>query len=788
MENVEEVEGRTATTAAPRLAIIAVLAIGGIWLLLHGLGVVDSEGSVTFSVGALTAVVCTVYGFRRWQPKPRWPWFALGGMFVLFLLANVLRLSFGTLGNLGPSRSLLPDMLAIPGYILAIIGLAGLAGVRLRNADDVDAILDGVIAALGVLMLAWVYLVTPVLARQQVGAAVQVTFAIYPVLSAFVLAMGARAAFSRGRETPLAMWGILIAMSFLLLGDVAYAAVDTDLWNIPLHVMDVPYVAALVIFSAAALHPSIRRLGVSRPSDDVEAGPGRLLSVAVALFLPIIVLLIGLDSTSTSDKFALGAIAVLLVSVGVFRMWRALRQHAQSQARLAYEATHDTLTGLPNRSFIAEHITRSLHDQVDRAGSMTLLHVDIDRFKLVNDSMGHGVGDDLLVAVADRLSQRVRPGDLVGRLGGDEFVIVVAGLTDEAGALDFGERTRLMFKQPFSVRDTEIGVTASVGIAHQPARSGVAEELIRDADTAVNHAKARGGDDVVIFDTSMRERVAERLHLERELRTALARDELFLHFQPKLRLSDHKVVGLEALLRWEHPELGTVRPDKFIAIAEDTGMIVEIGAWVIDRACAELARLRESFRGANEICMSVNVSARQLRSDTLMDTIAQALLRHRVPPEALCLELTESILMENLELVSGQLDAIRECGTRISIDDFGTGYSSLAYLSKLSVDELKIDRSFVKELGEDKSAASLVQAVVFIATSLGITTVAEGVETPGQAELVTSLGCTEVQGFLFARPLPPGELDTKLVELGLSPANHLRAVPAAAERALGTTA
>ncbi len=293
------------------------------------------------------------------------------------------------------------------------------------------------------------------------------------------------------------------------------------------------------------------------------------------------------------------------------------------------------------------------------------------------------------------------------------------------------------------------------GSLHQPAGTVVAEELIRDADTAVNHAKGRGGDDVVIFDTSMRERVAERLHLERELRTALARGELFLHFQPKLRLSDGKVVGLEALLRWQHPELGTVRPDKFIAIAEDTGMIVEIGEWVIEQACAELARLRASFRGSSEICMSVNVSARQLRSETLMDTIAQALLRHRVPPDALCLELTESILMENLEFVSGQLDAIRDCGTRISIDDFGTGYSSLAYLSKLSVDELKIDRSFVKELGEDQSAASLIQAVVFIASSLGITTVAEGVETVAQAEMVAELGCTEVQGFLFSRPLPP---------------------------------
>jgi len=498
-----------------------------------------------------------------------------------------------------------------------------------------------------------------------------------------------------------------------------------------------------------------------------------------------VLLLAKMGSTTSTDRLALGVISVLLVSVGVWRTSRALRQHAESQARLAYEATHDALTGLPNRGYIGEVVDRAMVAQADIGGSVTVLHIDIDRFKLVNDSMGHGVGDHLLLAVAERLRDRVRASDVVGRLGGDEFSVVILGLADEESALDFGERTRLMFKQAFTVGDTEITVTASVGVAFTAEGTSGAEELIRDADTAVNHAKSSGGDIVVLFDTSMRERVAERLHLERELRNALARDELLLHFQPKLRISDHKVVGLEALLRWEHPELGTVRPDKFIAIAEDTGMIVEIGAWVIDQACAELARLRSSFRSANDVCMSVNVSARQLRSDTLIDTIAHSLLRHGVPPQALCLELTESILMENLDAVSGQLDAIRSCGTRISIDDFGTGYSSLAYLSRLSVDELKIDRTFVKALGEDRNASSLIQAVVFIASSLEITTVAEGVETEAQAQQVADLGCTEVQGFLFARPVPSEELDAKLVELGMAPATHLRAVPEVARSAVG---
>jgi diguanylate cyclase (GGDEF)-like protein len=787
MDSVEVMDPRTGHRGLSRPSI-AILVVGAIWLVLHGVGLLDPDGAMTFPIAALTAVVATVIGLRKWRPRPLWPWYLLGAALVLFLPTNVLRVSLGTLGDLGPDRSLLPDLLAIPGYLLLALGLAGLAGIGLRHADDIDAILDGVIAALAVLMLAWVFLVTPVLSEQEVGLPVQITFAVYPVLSAFVFAMGARAAFTRGREAPLAMWFFLAATFFLLVGDTLYAMVDTGRYDLPSHVMDVPYIAAFLIYAAGSLHPSIARLGQSRPSDDVETGNGRLLSVAVALFLPIIVLLVGLDRTSHDDRVALGIMGFVLVGVGVYRMWRALRQHAESQERLAYEATHDSLTGLPNRTLVAEHVARSLNDQRVYDGTMTLLHVDIDRFKLVNDSMGHTTGDELLVAMADRLRERVRPGDVVGRLGGDEFVVMIAGLEDEASALELGERTRLMVRQPFTVRGAEITVTASVGIAFQHADIGVAEELIRDADTAVNHAKTRGGDDVVIFDTSMRERVAERLHLERELRNALARNELSLHFQPKLRLSDRKVVGLEALLRWNHPELGMVRPDKFINIAEDTGMIVEIGAWVIDQACAELARLRDRFRGANDLTISVNVSARQLRSDSLMETIAQALLLHRVPPRALCLELTESILMENLELVSSQLDAIRDCGTRISIDDFGTGYSSLAYLSKLSVDELKIDRTFVKELEDDRDAASLIQAVVFIASSLGIVSVAEGVETQGQAEQLARLGCAEVQGFLFARPLPPDDLDLKLVELGMAPISHLRAVPDHAASPLGSTA
>ncbi len=787
MHTTADIEPRSVATPSARASIV-VAVVGLLWLALHVSGIVDSTGDYTSALFALLGVGATVVGLRRSRPRPLWPWLAIAGALSLALVAAVLRTAYGTLGNLGPSRSIIPDLVALPGYLVLALGVAGLAGVRRGHPDDTDAILDGVIASLAALTVAWVYLVTPAMSKQEVSFAVEVLMVAYPVASVFVFAMGARLMFSRGRRPAPAKWLILAGIFFLLLGDVVYMLVDSTLIDLPMRIVDIPYTVAFLAYSVAVLHPSVGRVQQSRTADEMAAGRGRLLAVTVALLVPALVLVTGVDGMGDAERTALGVIVMLLVGVAVLRVSRALGQHATSQARLAHQATHDALTGLPNRAFLSEHLERVFRSEAEVSGTVTLLHIDIDRFKLVNDTMGHGVGDELLVAVADRLSHRVRAQDLVVHTGGDEFAIIVTGLESEARALEFGERGRLMFKEPFTVRGNEISVTASVGIAFQAARTGSAESLVRDADTAVNHAKPGGGDNIAIFDTSMRERVAERLHLERELRNALTRGELSLHYQPKLRLSDARVVGMEALLRWNHPELGTVRPDKFIAIAEDTGMIVEIGAWVIDQACAELARIQELMPRGTELSMSVNVSGRQLRSDSLLGTITQALLHHRVRPDALCLELTESILMENLEMVSNELLTIRECGTRVSIDDFGTGYSSLAYLSKLPVDEIKIDRTFVKELGDDPSAASLIKAVVYIASSLGITTVAEGVETEEQSRQVSALGVREVQGFLYSRPVPADELPTVLARLGVASRPLLRSVPALGAKALGTIA
>jgi len=340
----------------------------------------------------------------------------------------------------------------------------------------------------------------------------------------------------------------------------------------------------------------------------------------------------------------------------------------------------------------------------------------------------------------------------------------------QAHAIEIGDGIRRSFATPFRVRDAEVTVSASVGVTVQaPAADGAsAETMFRDADTAMYQAKSAGGDAVALFDSSVRVRIAERVKLERELRYALERQQFEVHYQPVVRANDGRVCGMEALLRWTHPWLGVVRPDRFIPIAEDSGLIVDVGAWVLDQACGEAARLRSLFPTSEQLYVAVNLSARQLRDDRLVDQVAQVLADHDLPPHALCLELTESLLMENVERTAALLTSLRACGVRISIDDFGTGYSSLAYLKQLPVDEVKIDRSFVTDLAAGGADTSLISAVVAIASSFGMSTVAEGVEEPDQAERLIELGCQKAQGYLFSRAVPALELPSVITRLGLS--------------------
>jgi diguanylate cyclase (GGDEF)-like protein/PAS domain S-box-containing protein len=417
---------------------------------------------------------------------------------------------------------------------------------------------------------------------------------------------------------------------------------------------------------------------------------------------------------------------------------------------LEHLAVHDALTQLPNRTLLTDRIEHAL-DQVDRrGGDVAVLFVDIDGFKFVNDGMGHRAGDELLTVVAARLREAVRPSDTVARFGGDEFVVVCEQLDGPWDATRIGDRIARAVEQPIMLQDREVVVTASVGIA-VASDGSTADALLRDADAAMYRAKQRGRARVEVFDEALRGRAAERLELEAALRRALAAGELAVAYQPVVRVADETVVGAEALLRWHHPTRGLVSPADFIPLAEETGLIVPIGAWVLHEALRQAHAWRVAGR---DLTISVNLSARQLMDPGLGDTVRAALEESGIDPRAVHLEITESVLMDDVEHSIQTLTNLRELGIEFEVDDFGTGYSSLSYLRDLPIDTLKIDQSFVRDLGVAGSDTSIVRAIVGLGRALGMNMHAEGVERPEQLAELRALGCDLAQGFLWSPAVP----------------------------------
>jgi diguanylate cyclase (GGDEF)-like protein len=420
-------------------------------------------------------------------------------------------------------------------------------------------------------------------------------------------------------------------------------------------------------------------------------------------------------------------------------------------ADLVHHALHDGLTGLPNRTLILDRADQMLARAQRENLSVAALFIDLDNFKDINDSLGHEAGDRLLQAVAQRFEAMLRPSDTVGRLGGDEFVVLTESLTQAAGPELVAERIRVVLRQPFYIEGYDqvpLVVSASIGIATGIRDS--ADELLRDADIALYRAKALGKDRWTAFEPAMQSAVLDRLALERELRSALEMDEFFLLYQPVFDLHSVRACGVEALLRWRHRTRGVLPPDEFIPSLEGTGLIVEVGHWVLTEACQQAA---EWHRRGHELTMSVNVSMRQLDHDAFVDHVREALSASGLDPGSLILEVTETTLMRDTDATVSRLKALKELGVLIAIDDFGTGYSSLAYLRQFPVDALKIDRSFVSAMGDSSESVALVQTLVQLGRTLGIETLAEGIEEQWQLQRLQEESCERGQGFLFSRPV-----------------------------------
>jgi diguanylate cyclase (GGDEF)-like protein/PAS domain S-box-containing protein len=424
----------------------------------------------------------------------------------------------------------------------------------------------------------------------------------------------------------------------------------------------------------------------------------------------------------------------------------------RTEARVQFLARHDVLTELPNRAMCVETLSAALKQASGNGEFLAVLFVDLDRFKLINDTLGHHVGDGLLRSVAQRLQQAVRSGDMVSRLGGDEFVVILRDIksADQARA-HVEERLIPLVRQSHHVQGHDLNVSCSVGIAIYPTDGLDLDELMRRADAAMYEAKASGRDSARVFDASIDDAIRERQSLEQHLRLALDRREFVLHYQPRIDATTHMVVGVEALIRWPSAELGQVSPARFIPVAEDSGLIHPIGRWVLDEACRQWAQWKAE--GLAPLVMSINLSVAQLTDPDLVQTVRQSIEKHGCDPTRLELEITESHLMADAASAVETLSAIKLLGLQLSVDDFGTGYSSLAYLKRFPIDKLKIDQSFVHDMLDDPADLAIVRAIIVLGHALGLGVVAEGVELAEQAKQLRQLGCNELQGYYFSRPL-----------------------------------
>jgi diguanylate cyclase (GGDEF)-like protein/PAS domain S-box-containing protein len=436
----------------------------------------------------------------------------------------------------------------------------------------------------------------------------------------------------------------------------------------------------------------------------------------------------------------------------LFSLIHDVTERKMAEDRVQYQAFHDALTGLPNRALLEDRLQQTLVRAVRHAEPGAIFFLDLDRFKVINDSLGHHAGDQLLVGVGEGLTATLRTGDTVCRHGGDEFILLLPQVKNAADAAHVAEKIQKLFSRHFSVAGREIFVSPSIGISLYPADGSDIPTLIKNADAAMYLAKERGRNNYQFFKPELTIAMHERLALENDLRQALAKNELLLHYQPQIDTATQKLVGVEALVRWQHPRLGLVMPDRFIPIAEETGLIEQLGEWVLRTACAQGKVWQES--GFVPLRIAVNVSSRQFGQPDFPAVVGRVLEEAGLDSRWLELEVTENIIMEHVEKTVAILADLKRRGISLAIDDFGTGYSSLNYLRQFPIDRLKIDRSFIADITTNPDDAAIASAVISLAKSLNLAVVAEGVETTEQVQFLLERGCDEIQGYLFARPAP----------------------------------
>ncbi|UQU68048.1 EAL domain-containing protein [Couchioplanes caeruleus] len=726
-----------------------VFAVGGVAAtVLYLLDLSPVTNGVGFAVIALTTVFACFTAPRRLGARPRAAWIAMGIAAVCFLVGVLLR-PYVT------AEPLLADAATVPGYALLSVFFALL--LRSRGSTERHALLDGLIVCLAGGLASALLLAAPTAAIADRPAIQSVLAALYPLFDVVLLAACINFTFT-ARVWPPSLKFLIAGIAMIVTGDMAYAIIGVSGQTYASPLLDVPFLLAYAMLGVTALHPSVVQLGRADRHPVQAWSWRRMLLLAPAVATPF-VLLVTVGGSSPAFRLLIGACGLAIVTLLVLRAVSAVQAHVAAQLHSEYQAMHDPLTGLPNRRRITSEVERlAATTPADGPERVWVCFLDLDGFKWVNDSWGHDAGDQLVIGVARRLRAAVPPGVMLARVGGDEFVAATA--CDEPAALRLVDAVQACFATAVPVRDTEVVISASIGLAHAPGGgepAKAAEALLRDADTAMYRSKAEGPGRATIFDASMHDRVRERIELEGALRTALAEEQLTVVYQPIVRLDTGRPCAAEALVRWHHPQRGPIPPMTFIPVAEDSGLIDALGTFVRNEALRQLAIWRADGTVDADFYLSINVSPRQLADPRLAQIVAGELARHGVPAPAVALEMTESVMADGGGVAARVLFELRELGVRLLVDDFGTGFSALGYLRQFPVTGVKIDRSFVSGLGESAEDEEIVRAVVAMARALGLSIVAEGVETRTQRDALAAVGVTQAQGWLWGPGVPAGD-------------------------------
>lgn len=772
----------------PAVLVVGALAITAYFLLPPGAG-----QDAVYTVVGVGSTGCLLWGVASNRPAERLGWYLIAAANLCFITGDgILDFYDVALHTAAPFPSI-ADALYLLGYPFLFAGVFRVRCLRATPGSR-ESKADAAMVCVGALALSWQFLMGSYAHDGTLSGFGKFVTMAYPIMDLgvlFIIIQSMIAGATRRASDTL----LSLAVVLMLAADFSYDLLvlhSADSGSSP---VDGLFLANYIVLAAAALHPSMAR---ATPSMQGRPAPRFWWAlVAAAGFVSPVVLLVGSLTGAQVDVPVLATTSIVLFTLAVVRTgWLFARLRAQTaeltsrsgalhealqvqqglEADLRHQAFHDSLTGLANRALLRDRVEHALDAAPRLGGTVAVCFCDLDGFKSVNDSLGHRFGDELLVVVSKRLSSIVRPGDTVARLGGDEFAVLIDNATDLESVSVLAERIVSVLGQPVEIEGQQIHLSVSAGVAFSDVGT-TPETLLSEADAAMYESKALGKDRFTMFESFMRSRAVDRMTLINAFQGSLERAEFFLQYQPQLCLADDGLEGFEALVRWQHPTLGTVAPDRFIPLAEETGFIVPLGRWILQRACVEAAGWTAAT-GA-PISVSVNLSARQLQDTGLMRDVQNALAHSGLAAERLVLEITESVLMLNPEQIAAVLGGLRELGIRIAIDDFGTGYSSLSYLRQLPVDILKIDKSFIDPLQDPSSeGAAFVETILRLARDLHLRATAEGIEHEIQRDALVRMSCDSAQGYLMSRPLtataahayiqkvrPPGRSGHPITEL-----------------------